>query len=54
VGDVEIGSCFGQSDHEIAEISISGEVRRGASKTTTLDFQRVNFELLRTMVGRVP
>lgn len=47
MGDVEIGSCFGQSDHEMVEISIFGKVRRGASKTITLGFQR-------TVVGRVP
>ena len=33
---------------------ILGEVRSGARKTTTLDFWWVNFELFKTLVGRVP
>ena len=55
LGEVEVQSGFGQSDHEIAEFSILGEVRRGGgSKTATLDFWRVDFELFRTLVGRIP
>lgn len=38
VGDVVVGSCFGQSDHDMVEFNIIGEVRRGISKTATLDF----------------
>ena len=33
---------------------ILGEVRRGGSKTSTLDFQRDNFELFRILIERVP
>ena len=29
VGDVELRSCLGQSDHRMAEFSILGEVTRG-------------------------
>ena len=35
------------------EFSTLGEVRSGVSKTATLDFWRVDFELLRTLVRRV-
>jgi len=42
VGDVVVRSILGQSDPEIVEFSILGEVRRGGSKTTTLDFQRAD------------
>ena len=38
----------------MAEFSIHGEVRSGVSKTDTLDFQKVSFELLRTLIGRLP
>ncbi|KAK4826886.1 hypothetical protein QYF61_012074 [Mycteria americana] len=54
VGDVMVGGCLGQSDHEMIEFSILGEVRRGVSRTATLDFQRADFGLLRRLVDRVP
>jgi len=54
VGVVEVGGCLGQSDHEMVKFSILGGVRRGNSKTVTLDFQRVDFELFRRLVGGVP
>ena len=54
VGDVEVGGCLGQSDHDMVEFSILGEARRGNSKTATLDFQRVDFELFRRLEGGVP
>ncbi|XP_071884244.1 small ribosomal subunit protein mS29 isoform X1 [Anas platyrhynchos] len=54
VGDVVVGSCLGQSDREMVEFSILGEARKGTSKTAVLDFQRADFELFRTLVGRVP
>jgi len=31
VGDVEVGACVGQSDHDMVEFLILGEVRRGIS-----------------------
>jgi len=36
------------------EFSVQGEVKRGASKTTTVDSQRTDFGLFRTLVERVP
>ena len=51
VGDVEVRSCLGQSDHKMVEFAILGEVRSGGYKT--LDFWRVDFEMFSTMVGRV-
>jgi len=54
VGDVKVGDCLGQSDHEIVEFSILGDVRRVTSKTAILNFQRADFELFRTLVARVP
>ena len=32
VGDVEVGGCLGQSDHDMVEFSILGGARRGNSK----------------------
>jgi len=54
LADVEVGGCLGQSDHEMADFSILCGARRGDSKTATLDFQRVDFELFWRLVGRVP
>ena len=51
---MEVGGCLGQSDHDMAEFSILGGVRRGNSKTATLDFWRVDLELFRRLVGGVP
>ena len=36
------------------ELSILGDVRRGVSKTATLDFRRADFGLFRRLVDRVP
>ena len=54
VGDVEVGGCLGQIDHDMVEFLILGGVRRGNSKTATLDFRRADFELFRRLVGGVP
>jgi len=53
VGDVVVGGRVGLSDHEMIEFSVHGEVKRGASKTTTRDIRRVDFRLFRTLVERV-
>ena len=54
VGGVKAGDYLGQSDHEIVEFSILGDVRRVTSKTAILNFQRVDFNLFRTLVAGVP
>ena len=54
VGDVEVGGCLEHSDHKMLDFSIPVEPRRGVSRTATLDFQRADFNLFRTMVQRVP
>jgi len=54
VGDVVVGGCLGLSDHEMTEFSVHGEVKSRVSKTTTLDFQRTDFGLFRTLVETVP
>ncbi|KAK4831172.1 hypothetical protein QYF61_015642 [Mycteria americana] len=54
VSDVMVGGCLGQSDHEMIEFLIRGEVARGFSKTATLDFRRADFGLFRSLVERVP
>ncbi|KAK4824952.1 hypothetical protein QYF61_021640 [Mycteria americana] len=54
VGDVTVGGCLGQSDQEMIEILILGEVRRGVSRTAPLDFRRADFGLFRSLVDRVP
>ncbi|KAK4820811.1 LOW QUALITY PROTEIN: hypothetical protein QYF61_007205 [Mycteria americana] len=54
VGDVVVGGCLGLRDHDMIEFSIHSEIRRGVSKTTTMDFWRAGFGLFRTLVERVP
>ena len=49
---MKAGDCLGQSDHEIVEFSILGDVRRVTSKTAI--FQRADFDLFRTLVAQVP
>jgi len=51
---VVVGGHLGLSDHEMMEFLVRGEVKRGASKNTTMDFQRVDFGLFRTLAERVP
>lgn len=54
VGDVVAGGHLGHSDHKITEFSIFGETRRGINKTSTLDFQRADFGLVKRLNWRVP
>uniref|UniRef100_A0A8C2SLP0 Reverse transcriptase domain-containing protein n=1 Tax=Coturnix japonica TaxID=93934 RepID=A0A8C2SLP0_COTJA len=54
VGDVEVGGCLGQSDHEMVEFLILGGAWRENSKTATLDLRRTDFDLFRRLVGAVP
>ena len=51
---MKAGDCLGQSDHEIVEFSILGDVRRVTSKTAILNFKRADFDPFRTLVARVP
>ncbi|KAK4831137.1 LOW QUALITY PROTEIN: hypothetical protein QYF61_015440 [Mycteria americana] len=51
---VMVGGRLGQSDHEMIEFLIRGEVARGVSKTATLGFRRADFGLFRRLVERVP
>ena len=37
---VMVGGCLGHSNHEMIGFLILGEVRRGISRTATLDFRR--------------
>ena len=46
--------CLGQSNHEIVEFSILGDVRRVTSKTAVVNFQKVDFDLFRMLVAGVP
>ena len=54
VGDVKAGDCLGQSNHEIVEFSILGDVRRVTCKTAVLNFKSADFDLFRTLVAWVP
>jgi len=54
VGDVVVGGRLEFSDHEMIEFSVCGAVKRGASKPTTIDFQRADYGLFRMLVERVP
>ena len=54
VGNVMVGGRLWYSDHEMIEFLILGKLRREVSRTTTLDFQRADFGLFRSLVDRVP
>ena len=54
VGDVVVRGHLGPRDHEMIEFSILGEVKRVVSKTSSMDFQRADFGLFRTLVERLP
>ena len=48
---MKAGDYLGQSDHEIVEFSILGDVRSVTSKTAILNFKRADFDLFRTLVA---
>ncbi|TRZ14243.1 hypothetical protein HGM15179_012868 [Zosterops borbonicus] len=54
VEDAVVGGRLGQSDHEIIELLIFGEIRRYINKTFALDFQRADFGLFKGLIQRVP
>ncbi|KAK4829461.1 hypothetical protein QYF61_004679 [Mycteria americana] len=54
VGDVMVGGRLGHSDHKMIEFLVLGEVRRGVSRTATLDFRRADFGLFRRLVDKSP
>ena len=49
-----VRGCLGLSDHEMIEFSVPGEIKRGTSKITTMDFRRAEFGLFGMLVDRVP
>ena len=51
---MKAGDCLGQSNHEIVEFSILGDVRRVTCKTAVLNFKRADFDPFRTLVAQVP
>jgi len=54
VGDVVVRGRLRLNNHEMMEFSGHGEVKRVVSKTITMDFQRADSGLFRTLVERVP
>lgn len=50
VGDVEMSSSFGCSDHEIAKCDILNTVRKESSREQTLVFRRLGWK----QVGGIP
>lgn len=53
-GDVAVGGCLGHSHHKMREFLILRAVRKGVSRTTTLDLQRSDFDLFRGLFDTVP
>lgn len=54
VGNLMVGSCLGHSDYKMIRALFTVRSREVARKTTVLNFYRADFELFRTMVGRIP
>lgn len=52
VRNVTVGGCLGLSDNEI--IVFDSQRRRGVSRTATLAFCKIDFGLLRSLIGSVP
>ncbi|XP_053905560.1 uncharacterized protein LOC128849191 [Cuculus canorus] len=53
VGDLTVGGCLGLSDHEMIGFSVLGGIKKGVSKTVTLNFQRADFGLFRRLISKV-
>ena len=49
-----LGAVLGRVTTKMVEFTILGKARKGTSKTAVLDFRRADFELFRTLLGRVP
>ena len=51
--DVMVGGCPGHSSHKMIEVLILEEVRKGSSRTASLDFQRADFGLFRSLIDSI-
>lgn len=54
VRDGKVGGPLAHSDREMPHFSVHVEPQKRVSRTATLDSQRANFKLSRTMVERLP
>lgn len=54
MGEVAIRSLLGRSDREVVKFKISGDRRKIATQTPTLDSGRADFGTLRELVSRIP
>ncbi|MCQ4078634.1 hypothetical protein FK519_28075, partial [Klebsiella pneumoniae] len=54
MGNVELKSSLGCSDHEMVEFRILRTARRAHSKLSTLDFRRADFGLFMDWLCRAP
>jgi len=54
VRDVVVRGHLELSEHKMIEFSVHGQVKRGPSKITTMDFRRADFGLFRLLVDSVP
>ncbi|KAJ7427635.1 rna-directed dna polymerase from mobile element jockey-like [Willisornis vidua] len=53
VGIMSVDGHVGHSDHKMLVFSVLGEVTKDVNKTSTLNFQRTDFGLLRTVIWKV-
>jgi len=53
VSDMMVGGHLGHSNHEMTEFSILGQARSEDIRTATLEFQRKDFGLFKSLVDRV-
>ncbi|PKU38766.1 glycerol kinase [Limosa lapponica baueri] len=54
VGNAKVKGSLGCSDHEVMVFRIMKAGRRVKSKLTMLNFRRVDFDLFKDLLGRVP
>lgn len=54
VNEAVVGGNLGHNDHEVNEFKIFADMRKSASKSSTLDMRRTDFRLIRELVSKVP
>ena len=50
----KLGGSLDCSYHEVVEFRILRGGSRTKSRTSAVDFRRINFDLLRDLLGRIP
>lgn len=54
IRNIRIGNSLGCSDHAVVELTVLRDMGQLKSNVRTLNFRKVNFQLFKELVSRIP